>query len=269
MTTAQALRLPAIEAAFANGKAQNRATFMPFFTVGYPTYDDSLAALMALAEAGADAIEIGIPFSDPLADGPTIQHASTVALRGGTRLADSLRAVRTLRQRGIDLPLVLMGYLNPLLNYGLTRFVEEAAEAGASGFIIPDLPPEEATELTTAARQQNLGQIPLVAPNTAPARAGQIAAGARGFIYMVSVTGVTGARDALPPDLAAYISRTRAVTTLPLAVGFGISKPAQAAAVANVADGVIVASALIRLMESEGVMAVKALAQSLAKACQR
>jgi tryptophan synthase alpha chain len=264
-----------IQAAFAQAKSERRATFMPFFTVGYPDLATSIDVMVALAEAGADAIEVGMPFSDPLADGPTIQHASQTALNNGTRIRDCLEAVRQVRARGVQIPLVMMGYVNPLLAYGLDRFVEEASQAGANGFIVPDLPPEEAQELEALARPHGLGQIPLVAPNTTPERLRQVAEIAHGFIYLVSVTGVTGARDALPPDLSGYIQRVRAVTDLPLAVGFGISKPEQAHAVAEMADGVIVASALIRLMEAEradgrdGLAAVQALGRALQAACMR
>ncbi|MCS6872346.1 MAG: tryptophan synthase subunit alpha [Anaerolineae bacterium] len=259
--------LDAIVQTFQRAKTERRATFMPFFTVGYPDLPTSLHVLQALAEAGADALEIGMPFSDPLADGPTIQHASQVALERGTRLSDCIDAVRTLRARGLDVPLVMMGYLNPLLAYGLERFVTEAAEAGASGFIVPDLPPEEAEEFRALCDAHGLGFTPLIAPNSTPTRITEVAKTARGFLYLVSVTGVTGARDTLPSDLTEYIARVRALTDLPLAVGFGISKPSQARQVAAHADGVIVASALIRLMESEGIEAVRSLAASLRAAC--
>ncbi len=259
--------LAAITQTFQRAKQERRATFMPFFTVGYPDLPTSIAVLEALSEAGADALEIGMPFSDPLADGPTIQHASQVALERGTRIADCLGAVQTLRERSVDVPLVMMGYLNPLLAYGLERFVSEAAQAGASGFIIPDLPPEEAEEFNALCAAHGLGFTPLLAPNSSPQRMAEVAKTARGFLYLVSVTGVTGARESLPPDLTDYIARARAQTDLPLAVGFGISTPDQARQVAAHADGVIVASALIRLMEREGLEAVRRLAASLRAAC--
>jgi tryptophan synthase alpha chain len=259
--------LDSIRDTFARSRSEGRATFMPFFSAGFPNLDASLDAMSALVDAGADALEIGMPFSDPLADGPVIQHASQVALEGGTRIADCILVVQRLRARGVAIPLVMMGYLNPLLSFGLKRFVEEAAAAGANGFIVPDLPPEEAGEMLSLCEAHGLGFIPLVAPNSTAERVRQAASLARGFIYLVSVTGVTGARDSLPPDLADYVRRVRGLTDLPLAVGFGISRPEHARAVAGIADGIIVASALIRLMESEGLAAVRALAESLRAAC--
>lgn len=259
--------LDAIRAAFARAHAEGRATFMPFFSIGYPDLPASLDVIAALAGAGADAIEIGMPFSDPLADGPTIQHASQIALQNGIRTADCIAAVRTLRARGVSVPLVMMGYINPLLSYGLDRFVADAAAAGASGFIVPDLPPEEAAEMAGHSAAHGLALIPLIAPTSTPARIRQVTANARGFVYLVSVTGVTGARDALPPDLADYVRRVRGLTPLPLAVGFGISRPEQAAAVAALADGVIVASALIQRMARGGIGAVRDLAAALRAAC--
>lgn len=259
--------LDLIRDTFARSKADGRATFMPFFSAGFPNRDASLEAMSALVEAGADALEIGMPFSDPLADGPVIQHASQVALEGGTGVGDCLMTVRRLRARGVAIPLVMMGYLNPLLSFGLARFVGEAAAAGASGFIVPDLPLEEAGEMLSLCAPHGLGFIPLVAPNSTAERIRRAASLARGFLYLVSVTGVTGARDSLPPDLAGYVQRVRGLTDLPLAVGFGISRPEHARAVAGLADGIIVASALIRLMESQGLPAVRALAESLRAAC--
>lgn len=259
--------LAAITETFARAKAEGRATFMPFFTVGYPDLLTSITVMQALADAGADALEIGMPFSDPLADGPTIQHASQIALENGTRISDCVAAVRTLRERGVTIPLVMMGYLNPLLAYGLERFVTDAAAAGASGFIVPDLPTEEADEFNALCAAHGLGFTPLLAPNSTPARIAEVVKAARGFVYLVSVTGVTGARDSLPPDLTDYIERARAATNLPLAVGFGISKPSHVRQVAAHADGVIVASALIRLLEHAGVEAVRDLAASLRAAC--
>ncbi len=259
--------LSAIESTFARAKAERRATFMPFFTIGYPDLPTSLEVILALVEAGADAVELGVPFSDPLADGPTIQHSSQIALEKGTRLADCIAAVRALRERGVQVPLVLMGYFNPALAYGLERYARDAAQAGASGFIVPDLPPEEAGELAAQCSANGLALIPLLAPTSTPERIQLITAQAHGFVYLVSVTGVTGARDTLPPDLADYVRRVRGITPLPLAVGFGISRPEQVRIVARLADGVVVASALIRLMESGGLNAVRELASQLRAAC--
>jgi tryptophan synthase alpha chain len=259
--------LESITQAFASARAENRAAFMPFFSIGYPDLSTSLAVIEALVAAGADAIEIGIPFSDPLADGPTVQHSSQIALRNGIGVKDCIAAVRTLRERGISVPLILMGYVNPLLAYGLERYVNDAAVAGANGFIVPDLPPDEAGDLATYCDKQGLALIPLLAPTSTAERIRQAAAIARGFIYLVSVTGVTGARDTLPPDSIEYVRRVRALTTLPLVWGFGISQPEQVHILRELVDGVVVASALIRLMESGGIDAVKDLATKLRAAC--
>jgi len=226
-----------------------RPAFMPYFTLGYPDYATSLDIIQACAEAGADMMELGIPFSDPLADGPTIQHSTHVALQGGMTVARSLQAVRDLRARGLQIPFLLMGYLNPLLAYGLENFVADAAAAGADGCIIPDLPPEEAEELLGLCRAQGLSLVFLLAPNSPDERVQRVAQASDGFIYLVSVTGVTGARADLPPHLAEFIQRVRAHTDKPLAVGFGIATPDQAAAVGRMADGVIVGSALIKAVQ--------------------
>lgn len=259
--------LESISQTFTMARAEGRATFMPFWTIGYPDYDTSLAVIEALVASGADALELGVPFSDPLADGPTIQHASQVSLQNGTRLADCIAAVKTLRARGVTIPLVLMGYVNPVIAYGMERYAHDAAAAGASGFIVADLPMEEAGEMAGYCATNGLALIPLLAPTSTPERIRQVVAEVRGFVYLVSVTGVTGARDALPVDLTDYVRRVRSLTTLPLAIGFGISQPEQVKTIAALADGVVVASALIRLMESKGIDAVKDLAVSLRGAC--
>jgi tryptophan synthase alpha chain len=259
--------LTAIEQTFARARDEGRATFMPFFTIGYPDLPTSLRVIEALVAAGADAIEIGVPFSDPLADGPTIQHSSQVALDNGITVVDCIGAVRTLRERGVAVPLVLMGYLNPILNYGVERYAADAAAAGANGFIVPDLPVEEAADFLAACAAHNLSLTPLLAPNSTPERIRQVTDGARGFVYLVSVTGVTGARDTLPLDLAEYVRRVRSLTTLPLTLGFGISRPDHVRTAAKLADGVVVASALIRLFEESGIEAVRSLATELRAAC--
>ena len=223
--------------------------FMPYFTLGYPDYETSLDIIQACANAGADMMELGIPFSDPLADGPTIQHSSHIALRNGMTVARSLQGVRELRARGLKLPFVLMGYLNPILAYGLADFVAEAAAAGVDGFIIPDLPPEEAEELQVLCQAHGLSLVFLLAPNSPDDRVQRVARASNGFIYLVSVTGVTGAREELPPHLSSFIQRVRFHTDKPLAVGFGIATPQQAAAVGRLADGVIVGSALIKTVQ--------------------
>ncbi|NOZ70382.1 MAG: tryptophan synthase subunit alpha [Chloroflexi bacterium] len=236
-----------IQALFQARKRQGGAAFMPYLPVGYPDYDTSIDLLQTLADAGADLIEIGVPFSDPLADGPTIQAATQQALAKGTRPADCLQAVRTLRQRGVTTPLLLMGYINPILAYGLEKWVADASAAGADGFIVPDLPPDEAEEMESACQRHGMAMIYLVAPTSTPKRLALAAAHSTGFLYLVSVAGITGARNTLPPDLTEFVKRVRGYTDLPLAVGFGISTPQQAAQVAAIADGVIVGSALVKL----------------------
>lgn len=230
---------------FETRRRQGRAALMPYFTLGYPNPPLSLEIITAIAQAGADLIELGIPFSDPLADGPTIQHSTQVALEQGMSVKRALEMTATLRQRGLTQPLLLMGYLNPALAYGLARFIHEAREAGADGLILPDLPLEEAAEAETLCRENGLALVFLASPNTPPERLRRIADHTTGFLYLVSLTGVTGARSKLPPDLNAFVERARAVTQKPLAVGFGIATPDQARQVAEWADGVIVGSALI------------------------
>jgi len=189
---------------------------------------------------------LGIPFSDPLADGPTIQHSTQVALENGINVARCLEAVAALRERGVTIPLVLMGYINPILAYGTEKFVEVAVQVGASGFIIPDLPPDEAAEMETLCERYGLDLVHLLPPNSTPERIQFVTDHSRGFVYLVSVIGITGAREALPLELEKFVQKTRQATDKPLAVGFGISTPEQAAAVGQVADGVIVGSALIK-----------------------
>ena len=238
-----------LQSAFSAG----HPAFMPYFPLGFPTPAASVDVIEALAAGGADLIEVGLPFSDPLADGPVIQHATQIALRNGMTLARALQAVAELRRRGVTIPLILMGYYNPLLAYGLPRLAAETAHAGADGFIVPDLPPEEETELVEALslggdlqRAEARPIIRMIAPTTPPERAQDLVRDARGFLYLVSLTGVTGARDQLPPGLADFIARMRALTTLPLCVGFGIATPEHAQAVGRIADGVIVGSACVK-----------------------
>jgi tryptophan synthase alpha chain len=234
-----------IAAAFEAARAEDRATLMPYFTLGYPDPATSLAVVEAVAGAGADLVELGVPFSDPLADGPTIQRSTQVALEQGVDVARCLEMVEVLRGRGVTTPFMLMGYYNPILAYGPARFVEDAVAAGADGFIVPDLPLEEAGELETACRAHGLALAYLLAPTSTPARIEQVAARTTGFLYLVSLTGVTGERSALASGLDAFIARVRRVAHAPLAVGFGISTPEQAGAVGQLSDGVIVGSALI------------------------
>jgi len=232
-----------LDTAFAHAPA-----FMPYFPVGYPTLDASVDIIEALAKNGADLVEVGLPFSDPLADGPVIQQATQVALENGVTTGDGLRAVAELRARGVSVPLVLMGYYNPLLAYGLPRLAIEAAAAGADGFIVPDLPLEEAALLVEALRAVSMPVIRMLAPTTPQDRARALLQAAEGFVYLVSLTGVTGARDQIAHDLPDFIARVRALARpgQRLCVGFGIATPAQAREVGALADGVIVGSACVK-----------------------
>jgi tryptophan synthase alpha chain len=233
-----------IETAF-----QNKPIFMPYFPLGYPDLETSIDVIEALAKNGADLIEVGLSFSDPLADGPVIQQATQVALEKGITVRKSLQAVRELRRRGVDIPLILMGYYNPMLAYGLEKFVHDAAKAGADGFIVPDLPLEEADEfmLTLAAdSRMPLPLIQMLAPTTSSERMEKIARNAQGFIYLVSVTGVTGERKSISAGLGELIARVRQHSSVPVCVGFGISTPEQARRVGALADGVIVGSACVK-----------------------
>ena len=219
---------------------------MPYVTMGYPALESALDIVPALAEAGADLVELGVPFSDPLADGATIQAAGQKALANGMSLALCLEQAATLRACGITLPFVLMGYYNPIMQFGLERFVDQAVTSGIDGLIVPDLPPEEAAALHAAATARGLDVIFLLAPTSDATRIQTVTALSGGFVYLVSLVGVTGARESLPANLADFVARVRTVTEKPLAVGFGIATPEQAAQVAKIADGVIVGSALVK-----------------------
>jgi len=223
---------------------QNKPIFMPYFPLGYPDLDTSIDVIEVMAKNGADLMEVGLSFSDPLADGPVIQHATQTALEKGITVRKSLNAVKELRARGVDIPLILMGYYNPMLAYGLKEFVRDATQAGADGFIIPDLPPEEAAEFETVANELPL--IRMLAPTTPSERMEKVARDAKGFVYLVSVTGVTGARKSLSDGLAELVSRVREHTSAPVCVGFGIGSPKQASQVGALADGVIVGSACVK-----------------------
>ena len=233
---------------FAELKKANRAAFVPFITAGDPDSETTCALLEKLPGAGADLIELGVPFSDPMADGPTIQLSSDRALAAGTTLAGILGTVTRLRER-TQVPIVLMGYFNPIFTYGAERFARDAAAAGVDGLLVVDLPPEEAAELKGAADGCGLDLIFLLTPTSDPSRVQAVSRLGSGFIYYVSVTGVTGARSAVAGTLAARVTEVRAELSLPLVVGFGISDPAQAGQVAAVADGVVVGSALVKYFE--------------------
>ena len=240
-----------IEKTFAQLRVARRAALIPYLTAGDPSLEATEALVPVAEAAGADLLELGVPFSDPLADGATIQRASQRALARGVTLRKILHLVARIRPR-TEMPLVLMTYYNPILRAGPDAFVAEAAAAGLDGVIVPDLPPEEAGPLRAAPRAAGLAPIFLAAPTSTDARLRLICEASEGYIYAVSLRGVTGARATLPADLGAQVARLRAHTTKPVAVGFGISTPAQARQVAAVADGVIVGSALVGLVEQSG-----------------
>lgn len=260
-TTRTEYGLAAIRAMFERTKAQKRAAFLPFFPVGYPTLAESLENIAAMADCDVDGFEIGIPFSDPLADGPVIQAASQVALENGVTVEVALDAVRQLRARGVRQPMLMFSYLNPLIAYGTERFVQAAKQAGADGLIVPDLPPEEA-HLFAACEREGLALVFFLAPTSNAARIELVNRVATGFIYVVSVTGITGARAELPPDVRAFIQRLRQTADKPLVLGFGISTPEHARMMSQLVEGFIVGSALVRAA-GQGTPAVAELACSL------
>jgi tryptophan synthase alpha chain len=227
-------------------KEKKRTALMPYLTLGYPELESAYDLIPALVEGGADLIELGVPFSDPLADGATIQAAGQRALDNGMTPTLCLEQAQMLRENGITVPFVLMGYYNPIFQMGAAAFAERAAQASIDGVIIPDLPPEESDALRAALAERGIDLIFLLPPTLDPTRMQLVAARTSGFLYLVSLSGVTGARKRLPPNLAAFVHRVRAVTNQPLAIGFGIGTPEQAAQVGQIADGVIVGSALIR-----------------------
>jgi len=240
-----------LAARFRAWRDAGRHALIPYLTAGYPAPGQTVDLLRRLEAAGADIIELGIPFSDPLADGPTIQRASQRAVEQGVALAWCLEALGEFRA-GSTVPVVVFSYLNPILAYGVDRFIRDAVEAGADGVLITDLPQGADEALEEQFERSDLALIRLIAPTTAPDRARWIASRAQGFIYYISRTGVTGARNELPPGLADEIAALRAVAAVPVAVGFGISTPEQAAAVARVADGVAVGSALLDALDRGG-----------------
>lgn len=250
-----------ISSAFAeNGK---RAALMPYLMCGYPDLQTSVTAALAAADAGADLIELGIPFSDPLADGPVIHAAGTAALAAGVTPHAVLGACERIAVR---VPVVLMVYANIVLTSGASGFALKAAAAGASGLIVPDLPHDEADEVRAACDAEGLALVPLVAPTTTPERIEAIGSDARGFVYVVSLTGTTGERDELQAGLAETVRRVRASTDVPVAVGFGISTAEQARSVAELADGVIVGSRVVRAAGEGGAEAVGSVVAELAAA---
>jgi len=250
-----------IAAAFSGHGA--RAALMPYLMGGYPDLDTSRLACEAAAGAGAAMLELGVPFSDPLADGPVIHAAATEALAAGVTPDQVLGVCEA---ASAHLPVVLMVYANVVLQAGVEAYVRRAAGAGAAGLIVPDLPHDEAGEVRAVCDAQGLALVPLVAPATTPERMAAIGSDARGFVYTVALSGITGERDELAPELPGTVERVRAATTLPVAVGFGISTPGQASAVADLADGVIVGSRVVRAAAEGGAVAVGAVVEELAAA---
>lgn len=243
-----------IEEAFKNGKA-----FIPFLTAGDPSLDKTEEFIVAMAEAGADLIEIGIPFSDPIAEGPVIQEADIRALASGTTIDGIFAMVASVRQK-VSIPLVFMTYLNPVFHYGYEAFCSRCEEVGISGIIIPDLPYEEKGELADICQAHSMDLISMIAP-TSEARIRSIAAEAKGFLYVVSSMGVTGVRSEITTDIGAMTKLVREAGNVPAAIGFGISGPEQAAAMAQHADGVIVGSAIVKIIAAKGADAAPDIAE--------
>ena len=259
-----------IDRTFRSCREQGRKALVIFLSAGDPTLADSEELAAAVAEAGADVIEVGVPFSDPMADGPTIQAASQRALAAGATLPGILDMVRRLRER-TDVPLVLFSYYNVIMQYGVERLAEDSAAAGVDGWLVVDVPAEEAAEVRPQMTASGLHWITLIAPTTPRERTAKLLQGAEGFVYYITVTGVTGARSTLPQDLAVHLEEIRAATDVPVVAGFGISSPEMARQVAAHADGVVVGSALVQTMADAkdadaGVAACAELVRSLAAA---
>jgi tryptophan synthase alpha chain len=242
--------IPRIAARFAALRAEGRGAFIPFLEAFDPDRETSMTMLRGLSAAGADLIEIGVPFTDPMADGPTVQRAGQRGLKAGATLAGTLGMVREFRAQDQATPIILMGYYNPILSYG-DAFCADAAAAGVDGLIIVDVPPEEADEIEPAARAAGLDMIRLIAPTTDDARLTKVLAATTGFVYYVAITGITGTRSASSALLADAIPRIRRYTDLPIAIGFGVRTPEQAADAARIADGAVVGSALIETLAAD------------------
>jgi tryptophan synthase alpha subunit len=235
---------------FETSRAAGRPLFIPYVTAGYPRRQDTVPILLAMEAGGADVIEVGVPFTDPLADGATVQHANQVAIEQGVTLGDCFAFVAEARSRGLKAPVLFMGYYNPILARGELRAAAEAAAAGADGFIVVDLPPEEASSFVAACRANNLSFVPLVAPTTSEERVATIAAVADAFLYCVSVTGTTGGTAVTPTELPEFLARVRRHSDLPLAVGFGVTTRAQVEAIGKLADAAVIGSAIIATIDA-------------------
>jgi len=265
-----------VEEAFAKCKERGEAAFITFVTAGFPVKEDTPSILLAMQEGGASVIELGIPYTDPQADGTTIQQTNQVAIKAGTsNIPQCLEMVKSARSLGLTVPVILMGYYNPFFQLGIETMCAQTKECGADGFIVVDLPPEEGAELAKCCNKYSLSNIPLIAPTTTDERIGHLAKTASTFIYCVSTTGVTGTRSELPSDLSDFIARVRSQTDLPLAVGFGISNPRMVQSVSNIGDGVVVGSAILRAVQAAGdsreerVAAVKKIVSELSAGCKQ
>jgi tryptophan synthase alpha chain len=256
-----------VGAVLARTRSQDRAALVGYLPVGFPDVQGSIDAMVAMVEAGVDIVEIGVPYTDPLMDGPVIAHAADVALQGGTRLRDVFTAVRAVADAGA--PALVMTYWNPVLRYGVDRFAADLAKAGGSGLITPDLIPDEGAAWMQAAERHGLDHVFLVAPSSTPQRLRSTALACTGFVYAASSMGVTGTRSTVGDAAEVLVTRTRLMTDTPICVGLGVSTGAQAAQVAAFADGVIVGSALVRCLadagsRADGLAAVRELAAELA-----
>ena len=261
-----------VGAVLAKTKSEGRAALVGYLPVGFPDVQGSIDAMVAMVQAGVDIVEVGVPYTDPLMDGPVIQHAADVALKGGTRLKDVFTAVRAVADAGA--PALVMTYWNPVLRYGVDRFAEDLAKAGGAGLITPDLIPDEGAEWIAAAERNDLDRVFLVAPSSTPERLRTTTLACRGFVYAASTMGVTGARTTVDDTAEVLVTRTRDTTDTPICVGLGVSTGAQAAQVAAFADGVIVGSALVRCLTdagspADGLTAIRELCAELAAGVRR
>ncbi len=240
---------PRIARAFANARAEGRAALMPYVTIGWPELGDTERIVPAMIAGGADIIELGVPFSDPIADGPTIQRTSQQALANGVTPEYALEVAERLRAGGVEAPLLFMGYYNPIFSYGIEKYAAACARVGIDGLLIPDLPPEESDPIRDACLAAGINLIYFLAPTSTPDRVAAVMQRANGFIYLISLTGVTGARSELPLGLADYVARVRGHASLPLAIGFGISQREHVARVEQLVDGVVCGTALLNHLE--------------------
>ncbi|HHN66350.1 MAG TPA: tryptophan synthase subunit alpha [Nitrospirae bacterium] len=239
-----------IDRTFGKLKTEKRKAFIPYIMAGDPSLDDTLTLVKLLEDEGADLVELGVPFSDPLADGPVIQEAASRALGRGVTLRKVISTVRMIR-RSSNIPIILMTYYNPVFRYGLRRFIEDASSSGVDGLIVPDLPPDEAAELLKESRRQDISTIFLLAPTSTDKRIRLVSRASTGFIYYVSITGITGSRLRIDRHLVRMVRRIKNFSNKPVCVGFGVKKPEEAAAVANCSDGVIVGSSIVKMIKEK------------------